>query len=213
MSKTFFCSDLHLGHLSILKYEPMRLRAVWQQFHRDEIDFETFQSIFLDKLATKTEEDKVWLRSILKEHDDLVISNWNNIVGASDTVWFLGDLCMGRRADVQHYVSRLKGHIKMVKGNHDNYNDSVYLAAGISSVSKYPVVLKQKFILSHAPLEPFVNETESTFYNIYGHVHSEPSFLTKTSNSQCVCIERQDLRPIRIEDVEVYIPPSLNKKI
>jgi hypothetical protein len=91
----------------------------------------------------------------------------------------------------------------MIKGNHDNYPDQFYRDAGCKFVSKYPVILKKKFILSHTPL--FVDINETNYINFYGHVHGSPLFKTKTENSQCVCVERQNFYPINIEVFNNFI--------
>lgn len=210
MSNVFFCSDLHLGHLSILSYESIRLQAVWEKYHSKNIDFQKFKQDFDAKFNNKSDNID-YLRELLRQHDTIIINNWNSVVSKHDTVWFLGDFCMGGRSTIKEYMSKLNGYIRMVKGNHDNYPNKVYLDAGVRSVSEHPVILKQKFILSHAPLDVFLsNDAKSCFVNIFGHVHSGTIVETKTDHYQCVCLERQNLRPIRISDIEDYTVPKTN---
>lgn len=205
MPKLFFCSDLHLGHLSILKYEPCRLKAVWQKYYKKSCSYKTFAFHFNTAFERKSEEDLIWLREILTHHDDLIINNWNAVVSKHDTVWFLGDFCMGGRSTIKAYAQRLHGIIRMVKGNHDNYPNKVYLEGGFRSVSEHPVVLKQKYILSHAPLDVFIaGKGCGDFINIFGHVHSSTDVRTSSKKHRCVCIERQKLSPLRLLDVENF---------
>ena len=48
--------------------------------------------------------------------DHTMIDNWNNKITDDDTVYFLGDI---GNLDV---LKKLKGHIVIVIGNHDDYN-------------------------------------------------------------------------------------------
>lgn len=202
MSKTLFCSDLHLGHLRILLYEPVRRRLLWERYFAKTESFDVFEARVLNFFETSNWSE---LAKLIELHDNMIIDNWNAVVGKDDVVWFLGDFCMGRRADVARYKSRLKGIIRMIKGNHDNFPNKVYLDAGFRSVSEYPVLLKSKFLLSHAPIE---NTSTDTFYvNIFGHVHSSPEVPTDTDNTHCVCIERQNLTPKILQEFTDYYPP------
>ncbi len=90
----------------------------------------------------------------------------------------------------------------MVKGNHDNWSDDFYRSCGIAYVSKYPVVLKNFFILSHAPV--WVT-TGSPYYNIFGHVHNNPVYATSSTNHYCVSVERlKNYAPIEIDAFKFY---------
>lgn len=51
------------------------------------------------------------------EMNNEIIRRWNKTVSKGDTVYMLGDLCMGN--DPGRWINRLNGHIKFVKGNHD----------------------------------------------------------------------------------------------
>lgn len=183
--KTYFISDTHFHHKNILRYEPSRLDAL-----------KDFLGVDLGSFTDDEENQE----ALLKAHDDMLIKNWNDVVKGDDFVWFLGDLCCCGKERAREITSRLNGRKRMIKGNHDVWSDDFYRSLGFEYVSKYPVVLKKKFILSHAPLD-----NESTqFYNIYGHIHLEhcKHIPTKTDFSQCVCVERQNFKPIRIEEFD-----------
>ncbi len=57
--------------------------------------------------------------SSVDEMNELIIRRWNERVGDGDQVFVLGDLCMGKIADSLELVSRLKGRITLIPGNHD----------------------------------------------------------------------------------------------
>lgn len=139
----------------------------------------------------------------VNEMNEDLIRRWNSVVGNDDTVWFLGDLGFGRKEDVRSLVQRLNGHKKMIMGNHDRWKPKTYYEMGFEFVSPYPIIVKGFFVLSHAPI--FTN-TNSPFYNIYGHVHNEEIYQTETEHSRCVCVERQDYTPITIPLFDGYVP-------
>lgn len=135
------------------------------------------------------------------EMNEELIKRWNNTVSKNDIVWFLGDFALGNKDICRSLIKSLNGEIRMIRGNHDHFPDSFYYDCGIKYVSKYPIILKEKFILSHAPI---ILEENSKFINIYGHVHNHGSKDTFTDNSICVCVERHDYKPIRLEKFDKY---------
>lgn len=201
ISKIFFCSDLHLGHLNIIKYEVIRRQLIWERYYKDQMTFKTFDEMILKAFEIK---DTEVLQQLLAQHDDLIIENWNNTISKNDTVWCLGDFCLGKRVDIAKYRNRLNGFINLIKGNHDVYPDKVYLDAGFKLVSKYPIVLKKHFILSH---DPFSFNTTGLFCNIFGHVHSSNEYEDETTKYICVCLERYKLKPIEIERFSDFQEP------
>ena len=137
------------------------------------------------------------------EMDKEMIKSWNKVVHPNDTVWFLGDLsCHRSKKYMKKVLKKLKGHKKMIMGNHDRWTMQTYLNIGFEYVSKYPIVLKEHFILSHSPIHT-LKDTDN-FFNIYGHVHGSNNYPTHTANSQCVCVERQNYQPIEIEEFNHY---------
>ena len=140
--------------------------------------------------------------SVLEMHDQMLVDYWNKVVTDDDEVWFLGDLGLGSREYISSLVAKLKGHKHMIYGNHDRFSVSCYESMGFETVSKKPVVLKERFMLSHAPRPDMLNNPD-IFY-IFGHIHSksyhegEHEFATHGDNYQCVCVERQKYRPVKI---------------
>lgn len=195
MSRTFFISDTHFNHKNILKYEPSRIKALVQYY-------KTFHS-GLENMTDEEIENRIkemidlggtYLDMVITDHDNMLVKNWNSVVKPSDTVWFLGDFGLSDREYIAHIFKKLNGHIRMIKGNHDNWSDNTYRDMGFEFVSKYPIVLKQHFILSHAPMP---NKYCSDYYNIYGHVHSKGN-NNDTTHSYCACVELNNFKPFRV---------------
>lgn len=60
--------------------------------------------------------------STIDEHDEMIISRWNAVVGDDDIVYHLGDVAFGltKNADrVRELFGRLNGRKHLIIGNHD----------------------------------------------------------------------------------------------
>ena len=153
----FFTSDLHLGHVNIMKYGR-------SHFFRD-----------LDHMR------------------EGITHNWNDMVSPQDTVYVLGDVVMGPRADNLPHLARLNGRKIMVLGNHDyphpcnpekvrgKWTD-VYAQYFESMHTQLEIeIAEQNVLLSHFPAEG--DHTDEERYGeyrpsydgwiIHGHLHTE----------------------------------------
>jgi calcineurin-like phosphoesterase family protein len=138
-----------------------------------------------------------------------IIKNWNQAVKKDDKVFHLGDFAFGDKEMITNIVSRLHGHKHLIMGNHDCRNTKWYRDTGFNEVSEFPIIYKEFFMLSHAPL--YINEN-MPYANIFGHVHSSPEYKTVTPQSYCVSIERLGYVPIEFEAMTLAMknsyPPS-----
>ena len=126
-----------------------------------------------------------------------IIKRWNNTVAKEDTVFLLGDFAFGSNEWIVEVGNMLQGHKKLVMGNHDNKSIEVYRRAGFE-VYRYPILWNDFYILSHAPK---FTTPDSPYFNIYGHVHNDPSYKDFSSNSFCVSAERINYTPISFEEI------------
>lgn len=55
----------------------------------------------------------------LDEMNEFLVDAWNRTVGPDDTVFVLGDVCMGRLDDTIALAGKLHGRKHLVAGNHD----------------------------------------------------------------------------------------------
>ena len=197
MSNTYFISDTHFGHFNILKYCPLRVVALAQFLYSQDTshNIEWYTTLITEIINGSDIEMK---RKLIRYHDRMLINKWNSVVKSGDTVRFLGDFCLGDKERAKEICSQLRGHKNMIRGNHDNWTDEFYRSIGFNYVSKYPIILKHKFVLSHAPLE--VAQDNSDFFFIYGHVHENECMLSNKSNCYCVCEEKINFTPIVIEE-------------
>lgn len=61
--------------------------------------------------------DRPW--ESVDDMDEVLIANWNAIVGPHDTVYHIGDFTLQGRAQAHGYLERLNGKIHMLEGSHD----------------------------------------------------------------------------------------------
>ena len=169
-----FTSDLHFGHVNILKYCPQRV---------------AYLGVEQDDVAGMNEA---------------LVDLWNSQVTADDTVFVVGDIAMGKVAETLQYVARLNGHIVLIMGNHDRMHPimfkskektnewvDAYHAAGIETIAKSWVYDFNgiEALVHHFPYE--ADHTEDPRYLdyrpentgtplVHGHVHD----IYRTSGPQ-----------------------------
>ena len=132
------------------------------------------------------------------EMNEELVKRWNSVVKPNDIVHHLGDFCFGKKENVLEILPKLNGKIDIVLGNHDHHKIDFYYKAGFHRVYDKPIVLRNFFILSHAPLEWISND--GPYANFFGHVHDSSVYKTVTPRSLCACVERWNYTPIKWED-------------
>jgi len=88
------------------------------------------------------------------EMNNDLVRRWNAVVTPNDTVWILGDLCMGKLDESLLYVGDLNGFKRLIPGNHDRmfgctgrkYANMVqkYLDGGIDKVEASQVIMSRR---------------------------------------------------------------------
>lgn len=135
--------------------------------------------------------------------DQHLIKQWNSVVKKNDTVYHLGDFSLGHPKEVVGMiVEELNGNIKLVKGNHDTWSNTVYRELGFKEVYDTPILVNDFMLLSHEP-NPF--RLNSMYLNVYGHVHNSPMFDTYKNGFLCVCVERHNYTPISLNDIKEIV--------
>jgi calcineurin-like phosphoesterase family protein len=170
MSTIFLVSDTHFGHHNMYKF---------------------------------TNEDGSLVRpwaANADEGDEIMIQNWNSVVGINDKVYHLGDVAIPKKGlDVLH---RLNGRKVLIKGNHDifkleDYTKHFYDIRGMHKLDN--------FILSHVPLHPD-HLARWVKGNIHGHLHSRKVMMktykeVEDSRYINVSVECINNTPISIEEI------------
>lgn len=133
---------------------------------------------------------------------EVLISNWNSVVGPEDLIIHLGDVFFCGAERMAHISSRLNGRKILIRGNHDRgYTNTKFKKMGFDVFNYY---FKDGFLLSHWPQDDqALNVAVSGGYlrgNIHGHVHGDISGLDQ-SIYRCVSVELTDYKPIKFSEV------------
>lgn len=127
----------------------------------------------------------------VEQMDNVLVKNWNETVTNNDVVIHLGDVGLGNKQYIQRIIESLNGNKILVMGNHDNWSEQWYREAGFQTVSRFPILYADFYLMSHAPLQ--LSET-TPYYNCYGHVHNDEKYHDN-STSACYSVERIGYRP------------------
>jgi calcineurin-like phosphoesterase family protein len=106
-----------------------------------------------------------------------MIAIWNRQVNKNDTVYHLGDLCLGNLEQTIDVLKQLNGKIILIKGNHDfskhykkiNELDLLHEYHEVGTTLNYQ---KQQMWLTHYPFEIGLRPRK---WSIHGHIHSNES--------------------------------------
>jgi len=172
MSKTtWVISDTHFNHAAILGFKDYAGKAPRPDF--DNVD----------------------------QMNECMFDNWNDTVGADDTVIHLGDVLLGEnKVDwLEANFAQLPGKKRLVLGNHDNVK---FLAPFFKDIQLW-INDFSGLILTHTPLHPDTMYERHRWgtgplLNIHGHIHSNPS---PDGPYRCVCVEQTDYAPVNIEEL------------
>lgn len=101
------------------------------------------------------------------EMNEALIQNWNQVVKPEDIVYHLGDFAMGDRKQIPTILSRLNGHIILVRGNHDTSKSLVYFP----EVHDHLILEMDghRFEVSHNP----GHLRQDCEFALCGHVHNQ----------------------------------------
>lgn len=108
----------------------------------------------------------------LDEHDELLIARWNEYIRKGDRVYHLGDFSFGSVEQTETTLSRLKGQIHLIYGNHDEVLRTPKMAKFFSSRQDYKEIRidKQKVVMFHFPIHEW-NQCHRGAFHLFGHVH------------------------------------------
>lgn len=188
-----------------------------------------------------TSDNHFWHANVIKycnrpfasveEMNEIMIKNWNEVVGPDDTVYCLGDFSLAIRP-VELYTPRLNGVKYLVPGNHDlchSYHKKSRNAENrIKWIAKYEAlgwkVLPEQTILDipgvavvnicHHPYI-LIGPGDDKYKNwrpkddgrwlLSGHVHEKWKTIDKMIN---VGVDQWDFKPVSIEKISEIICKS-----
>lgn len=150
------------------------------------------------KLLTATQPDGRPVRPFasVEEMDEHMVDRWNATVKPQDHVYHLGDVTL-RRENLP-IIGRLKGHKRLVRGNHDIYETKEYLKY---FKEIHGVRVLAKMILSHIPIHP-VSLKQRWYGNVHGHLHNSLPQFGIGPRYYNVSVEMIDYTPVSLEEVK-----------
>lgn len=150
----------------------------------------------------------------VEEMNDTIIGNINDTVGADDTLWVLGDICMGMKKtqDAGWLLAMLAcNDVHLVMGNHDpRQRKEELIAAGFVTVSDYEelrVGSHKTAVLCHYPLMSW-NGSSRGSYMLHGHIHATAEYNERNRNDGIkrydVGVDANAYRPVSIEHIKEF---------
>ena len=106
--------------------------------------------------------------SSVEECDELMIENWNSLVGPKDRIFHLGDVvykCKNR----DEIMQRLNGEKILIKGNHDRDQLGWYMKYFKDIRGTHHI--DGNYLLGHFPVHP---DSKGRFVRqLHGHIHAQ----------------------------------------
>lgn len=148
--------------------------------------------------------------SSIEEHDTEILKRWNSVVSVDDTVYILGDLCLGgNEKEWDKIFKNLNGQKYVITGNHDTVNkiaryelDYNMTCYGLAALYKH--TKKWIFYLSHYPTftANFDDKQKHRhIINLYGHTHQSTNFFNDNPYMYHVGVDSHNFMPVSIEQI------------
>lgn len=144
-------------------------------------------------ILTFNRNDGTPLRSFvsIEEHDEHLIKCWNDTVRPQDKIYHLGDVVINRRC--LPILSRLNGHKRLVRGNHDVFRTSEYMEY---FEEIYGCRVIDRMIFTHIPIHADCMARFTA--NVHGHLHSNTMDDVRYLNVSC---EQVNYTPISLDEI------------
>ena len=131
-------------------------------------------------------------------HDEALVRGWNEVVGAQDEVWHLGDFALGPGPErVAALLAALNGGKHLVIGNNDR--PATLQAAGWASVQHYAEIAVEgrRLVLAHYAFRTW-NGMGRGAINLHGHSHGR---LKPHTRQHDVGVDAWGYRPVRLDTI------------
>lgn len=136
----------------------------------------------------------------IDQMDEVMIENWNKVVGPSDHIFHLGDLSFYRPHRTIEILGCLNGIKYLVRGNHDRNNlntDCLRMFDG--GVEHYHEITVGSLLITlcHFPLRSW-NGMHHDSWNLHGHSHGSLNAVGKQLD---VGVDTHGFSPYSIEEI------------
>ena len=111
----------------------------------------------------------------VNQMNEVLIENWNRVISPGDTVFHLGDFCLGGSLEWTNVLDRLNGKMHLILGNHDMKNiRQGYINRFENVVMQMHIEIGKRCIyLNHYPFLCFGGSYRDV-WQLFGHVHTSP---------------------------------------
>lgn len=152
----------------------------------------------------------------LEEHDEVLISNFNNLIKENDEVWHLGDWSFGGHEQIKIFRDRLKcKNINLIFGNHDQHIepiDSPYrkLFNSVQYVKEFYLKIDCTLSNKYGKLGIFLSHYSHQVWNgshhgnihLFGHSHGS---LKGIGRSMDVGVDTNNLYPYHLDEILFFL--------
>ena len=157
----------------------------------------------------------------VEQMNEVMITNWNNAISKDDTVFHLGDFCLGSAAEWTKILDRLNGKIYLIMGNHDLKNIRQGFISRFEHVAMqmHIEVGKQRIYLCHYPFLYFEGGYKEV-WQLFGHVHTRKNntgndaerlqYLYPTQYD--VGVDNNDFTPVSFGLVKRFIDKQIDER-
>lgn len=110
----------------------------------------------------------------VKEMNDYLIDQWNDVVGPDDHIFVLGDFFwFSNHKAIRKIIRDLEGHIYLVPGNHDK--PEAFDKSDVTVLDSISTLFTRglEIVMSHYPLLTWTHKNWDNSINLFGHIHSK----------------------------------------
>jgi calcineurin-like phosphoesterase family protein len=134
--------------------------------------------------------------------DEALAARWNEVVGAADVVWHLGDFAVRQpAARVAELLAALAGTKHLLRGNNDG--PATTAQPGWASVQDYAELEEDgtHLVLCHYPLRSWHRMSRGAL-NLHGHSHGR---LTPMPRQADVGVDCWHFRPVGLAEIRDHL--------
>ena len=147
----------------------------------------------------------------VEEMDQTILERLNASVKANDTLYFLGDFCIGSKAQVLEHRRQIRcKRIFALPGNHDK--EARKLAEEFCWLNNLAEISihGQPIVLCHYAMRVW-NRSHHGTWHLYGHSHGNlPE--AQTSLSMDVGVDTHDFRPWNFDEISLRMTASAKSR-
>ncbi len=136
----------------------------------------------------------------VEEMDEAIIHNWNARVTSNDIVYVIGDVMFCRPDRAKQIMSRLKGRIKLVKGNHDKKLDESLFEEILPPLYE-ETIDGIKAVMCHYPLMTW-NKAHYGSFMLHGHQHNKQAINDPRSRRYDVGVDANGYSPVLWQEIK-----------